>query len=171
MSCTLTGILKDCQANMGGLKSVYLIRKSEIASYTYKNKSVKDGIELINTNSPFKEYQSAYNTANYSVSGTITSEFDYEFTHTLVLRFNKRTLAKHKELFDMCANGSRVVALVKDGNERWWVLGLRNGMKYSDNSGGSSTSKGEGSNYNITLTGISDYYEVQIDENIVIELI
>lgn len=168
MACaTLSGITTDCLPNLGGLKSVYLVRFGGI-------QIIQDGgfsgyvtdIALVNPNQ-FIKYDTGRNIASYTVSKRVKDNGATELTHTLNLRFTKRTMIKHRELFSLFDRGGSVIALVQDNRGLWWILGQSSGLKFGSEDGGSGTNKADGTSYSVSLSGLQRFYELNVPDSVV----
>ena len=161
MSCELLqGISKDCSSNVGGLRLVYFIRKNDINSVTI----VGNEITQISVNLPFRKYHAPKNSAGYTIDFNIDDFGVQEYTHSLNFRINKRNVNKHSELLALAQGNQDLVALVQDANGLFWLLGYPYGLNLSQNTGGSGTNKGEGSSYQLAMTGIAPTMEYLVLE-------
>jgi hypothetical protein len=168
MSCLiLNGISKDCTSNVGGLRQVYLIRRENITGVAFTNQQVT----AITTDFDFQIYFAPRNSASYTVDINIDDFGVQEYTQTLNFRINKRNVTKHTELLAIADGNKDLVALVQDGNNNWFLLGYPYGLNLVQHSGGSGTNKGEGSSYQLSLSGIAPELEYSVADTVIAGLI
>jgi hypothetical protein len=172
MSCVLTGILKDCDKNLGGVKRLFLVSFWGVDSLSYTELNKKKGLASINFKAghSFVEYEGAFNSTSYNVTGSEVGNRVNEFNHSISFRINKRTLINHEELYNLLSGGNRLMALLQDGNGRWWLFGQTTGLS-SSIGGGSGIAKSDGSSYQITLSGKQDFFEISVNETLALTLI
>jgi len=168
MACNvLTEILKDCNSNLGGLKEVWFVKLADISVLEYTDFVVTSML----TDVPFVKFETPLNTATYTVDYATDELGIQEFTHNLTIRISKRRPTAHAALTQFLDTNPDLVALVKDGNSRWWLLGYENGLNPLSGAGGSGTSKADGSTYEFTLNGVEEAFEISVPDAIVATLI
>ena len=149
MACsqTLAGILKDCASNMGGVVEVYIANKADVTAVTKTSDKVT-AITMAST-AKFKKYQFNPETSslssNYQVNrqnGTIFVQSD------LVMVFNRMETAKRIEITAL-AQGE-LVAIVKDANGLYWLLGEYEPMVLSAGDGLTGTARADRNGYSVT---------------------
>lgn len=150
MACsqTLAGILKDCASNMGGVVEVYIANSSDVTAVT----KTSDKVTAITMNSTakFKKYQFNPETSslssNYQVNrqnGTIFVQSD------LLMVFNRMETTKRIEITAL-AQGE-LIAIVKDANGLYWLLGENEPMVLSAGDGLTGTARADRNGYSVTL--------------------
>lgn len=161
----LSGIYENCPVNLGGVKRIAFVSYFGIDSVSFKLGNFKKGIDTITLKSlhSFIEYKFAKNSVKYDVSHKNDSNRISEWEHSVDFKINRRNIIKNEELWNMFYAGQRLVALVLDANDEWWVLGLRTGLSLNSGSGSSGSVKADGSNYSYSLSGTQDYFELKID--------
>jgi len=172
MSTTLIGVVKNCNNNIGGIKKVYLIYKNDITSITESTVDGGTQITAMTLNSvKFKNYVFPKNTANYTVTVKQDNFGVTEFNQVLNFKIPVRSQKTHKEMLAILHEVQDLCALVQDGNSEWWLLGYPYGLNLQTQDGGSGTTPNNGTTYNLSLVGISDDYEINVDEDIIDGLI
>ena len=127
MSCaqTLSGILRDCAANMGGVVEVYLANKADVTAITKTaDKVTAITMREISTGvtAMFKRYQFKPETASMTSNYQVNQANGTAFVQTdLVMVFTRMETAKRIEVSAM-AQGE-LIAIVKDANGLYWLLG------------------------------------------------
>ena len=149
MSCsqTLSGILNDCAANMGGIVEVYLANKAEVTA------SLSDGKVTSITmasSAKFHKYQFKPGVSSMSSNYQVNQENGTKFVQTdLLLVFNRMETAKRVEVVAM-AQGE-LAAIVKDANGVYWFLGLDEPIVLNAGDGLTGTARADRNGYSVTL--------------------
>ena len=150
MACsqTLSGITKDCAANMGGIKEVLLANKADIASLTVTS----DKITAITMESgkKFKRYQFRPGVSSMSSNYQVNQENGVAYVQTdLLMVFNRMETTKRVEVVAM-AQGE-LVAIVHDANDLYWLLGEGEPLVLSAGDGLTGTARTDRNGYSVTL--------------------
>lgn len=150
MACsqTLSGITKDCAANMGGIVEVYLANKADVASVTVTSNKVT--AITMETSAKFKKYQFRPGVSSMSSNYQVNQENGIAYVQTdLLMVFNRMETTKRVEVVAM-AQGE-LVALVRDANGLLWFLGSDSPLLLSAGDGLSGTARTDRNGYSVTL--------------------
>ena len=154
---TLAGIGFDCNANLAGIKEVYI-------TY-YDNVSVEGAINYsahtisaatLSGDAKWYTYEFARNTG--SLNSTLTKDEangTRYYTNTLELVFNKLTAAKHLEVMALAAE--KLAVIVVDNNGKKWFLGADQYVSGSAEEAGTGTAADDRNGYTVTIDGTSAY--------------
>ena len=74
------------------------------------------------------------------------------YTPEVTFTINKLQVAVRNELRLLARN--RLLVIVQDNNNRYWVLGAANGLEATAGTAGTGTAFGDRSGYEMTLTGM-----------------
>jgi len=142
------GISKDCENNIGGLKTVYLTDFDNIVSFTQSGGTVSS-ITMASA-SYFYGFEFNRNSATYTedLVKDVTAGSAL-FEGTLTLTIPRRDVSKRNTLGLLTQRDLAVV--IQDSNNLWWYLGASEGMYLSESTSTSGTAKADGSNYVLTL--------------------
>lgn len=152
MACspiTLTGIALACDTGVGGLSSIYLADVTHVSGTTVSGGTVT-AIAMTSTNK-FKQFNFKKGNANYAVTEEMNDNNGTAFFNvTLTANFNYAETTKRTEMAAL-ASGS-VLAIAKDNNNKYWLLGKDSYLRGSvaQNSG---SAWGDANNYVLTVTG------------------
>ena len=135
ISYKLTGIgLGDgCKAGVGGILSLYLIDAANV-TVTFpevpESGEVEGELEIkdikLNNANKFREFKFNPNTGSMTTTFETDETRSYNvFTTEVALQFMGLDSAKRMQIMAMCLN--QVVAVVKDANKNYWLLGDPNG--------------------------------------------
>lgn len=150
MACsqTLAGIVRDCAANMGGIVEVYLANKADVSAIT-KTTGKVTGITMASS-AKFKTYQLKPGTGSLTSNYQVNQENGSVYVQSdLLMVFNRMETTKRVEITAM-AQGE-LIAIVKDANGTYWLLGEYEPMLISAGDGLTGTARGDRNGYSITL--------------------
>ena len=150
MACaqTLSGIAKDCAANMGGIKAVYLANQGDVSDITVTSNKVT-GITMASS-AKFKKYAFTPNTSSMSSNYQVNLENSTKFVQTdLVLVFNKMETTKRVEVTAL-AQGE-LYAIVEDANGTFFLLGKDSPLILNAGDGLTGTARADRNGYSVTL--------------------
>ena len=150
MACsqTLAGLTNDCAANMGGISEVYLANKADVSAITLTTDKVT-GITM-NSTAKFKAYHFRPNTSSMSSNYQVNVENGVAYVQTdLLMVFNRMETTKRVEVVAM-AQGE-LIAIVKDSNGVYWLLGEENPLLLSAGDGLTGTARTDRNGYSVTL--------------------
>lgn len=154
---TLQGVAFDCNANLAGIKNVWL-------SY-FDDADVEGAIDYsahtisavtLSTGVTWYKYSFARNSS--SLNSTLTKDDangTRYYTNTLTLVFNKLEAQKHLEAMALAAE--KLVALVEDNNGKVWFLGADSYVSGVSEEIGTGASADDRNGYSVTIEGTSGY--------------
>lgn len=166
MSCiqTLSGLAKDCAANMGGIVEVMIANFADVTGVT-----ISDGIVSAVTmaeNAKFKKYSFAKNTGSLTSTYNIDAASGVKYvTSDLLLQFNRMETSKRVEITALSLGDLAVI--VKDANGKYWYLGKDEPVNASAGDGQTGTARGDANRYTITLQDESLEMPYEVDETII----
>ncbi len=172
MACLpINSILKSCDLNTGGIRSLYLIRASEVTGYTESNGTVT-AISLSGGSAGFSTYQFNKAQANYTETGTVSLENGTFFVAQLItIKLVRRQVSTRNSLM-LLANGLQdLVAIIEDQNGLFWYFGAENAVNLASLGGGSGAAKGDSNSYDITISGEEPELAFEVSSGIVSALI
>lgn len=165
---TLSGLSKDCAANMGGILEVLIANSADVTGVT-----VADGvISTISmaTTAKFKRYTFAKNTGSLTSTYTIDPASGVKYvTSELVLQFNRMQTQARVEITALALGD--LVCIVKDANGKYWYLGKDEPVNASASDGQTGTARSDANRYTITLQDESLEMPYEVDPTIVEALV
>ena len=170
MPCTqtLSGLTKDCAANMGGIVEVLIANYDDITSVT-----VTDGMISASTGAdvaPFKRYSFARNTGSLTSTYNLDPASGTKFVSSdLVLQFNRMQTQARVEITALALGD--LVCIVKDANGKYWYLGKDEPVNASASDGQTGTARSDANRYTITLQDNSLEMPYEVDASIVDDLV
>ena len=166
MSCiqTLSGLAKDCAANMGGIVEVMIANFADVTGVT-----ITDGVISAVTmaaDAKFKKYSFAKNTGSLTSTYNIDAASGVKYvTSDLLLQFNRMETSKRVEITALSLGDLAVI--VKDANGKYWYLGKDEPVNASAGDGQTGTARGDANRYTITLQDESLEMPCEVDETII----
>ena len=154
MSCSLTtGYALGCRDSVGGIKAIYVQPINATGSVNTNGSGLVTGFTPTSVSGSWFEYDltkatsSMTETLNASVeNGTLF------YTPEVTFTINKLQTAVRNELRLLARN--RLLVIVQDNNNRYWLLGAANGLEASAGTAGTGTAFGDRSGYEMTLSGM-----------------
>ena len=166
MSCiqTLSGLAKDCAANMGGIVEVMIANFADVTGVT-----ITDGVVsavTMATDAKFKKYSFAKNTGSLTSTYNIDAASGVKYvTSDLLLQFNRMETSKRVEITALSLGDLAVI--VKDANGKYWYLGKDEPVNASAGDGQTGTARGDANRYTITLQDESLEMPYEVDDTII----
>ncbi len=170
MPCTqtLSGLVKDCAANMGGIVEVLIANHADVSSV-----AVSDGMISTITmaqSAKFKRYNFAKNTGSLTSTYTIDPASGVKYVPSdLLLQFNRMETAKRVEITALALGDLAVIC--KDANGKYWYLGKDEPVNASAGDGQTGTARSDANRYTITLQDNSPDMPYEVDPDIVNALV
>lgn len=170
MPCTqtLSGLVKDCAANMGGIVEVLIANHADVSSV-----AVSDGMISTITmaqSAKFKRYNFAKNTGSLTSTYTLDPASGVKYVTTdLLLQFNRMETSKRVEITALALGD--LVVICKDANGKYWYLGKDEPVNASAGDGQTGTARSDANRYTITLEDNSLEMPFEVDAAIVDALV
>lgn len=166
MSCTqtLSGLAKDCNANMGGIVEVLIAVFDDVTATTISD-NVISAITM-ESGKKFKKYNFAKNTGNLTSTYTIDAASGVKFvTSDLLLQFNRMETTKRVEISALAM--ADLAVIVKDSNGKYWYLGKDEPVTASAGDGQTGTAKSDANRYTITLQDESQEMPYEVSASVI----
>jgi hypothetical protein len=160
-----SGIEKDCNNNVGGLKSpMWVTEKCNIVSLGLSSpEGIIDTITM-EAGTFFYPYEFNKNTSSYTEVKTMDEANGTALnvqTLTLILNRREKTKRDNLQLLDQF---KELVIITKDSNNKLILLGEDAGMTMTTNEGGSGVAKSDRNGYTITFVGQEPELANEVDE-------
>lgn len=165
---TLSGLAKDCAANMGGIVEAYIANFADVTGVTVTDNQIS-AIAMASS-AKFKRYAFSKNTGNLTSTYTLDPASGVKFvTSDLLLQFNRMQTQARIEITALALGD--LVVIVKDANGKYWYLGKDNPVNASAGDGQTGTARGDANRYTITLQDESLEMPYEVDPSIVDALV
>ena len=147
-SISLTGIARDCNANMGGVKKVWMILKSDVNTVTVGDNKITT-MSLASTGSAH-----AFNFRKGAASMTSNLQKDdtagsYYWQTDLSMNFQRMETAKRTAV--MALTLAECAAIVQDNNDIYWFLGKDEYLGATTGTGETGAAKTDANQYTVVL--------------------
>lgn len=152
--------LDRCEANLGGVKKVWLANYVENAA-TIGDSGATEGIVTdFASGVTWYEYPMRKNTASLTSTLNVGDEGGTYVTTELAMVFSKMDTSKRLAMVAL-AKGE-AMAIVKDANNKYWFLGKDNPLTASAGTGETGTGKADPNHYTVTLLDESEEYPHEV---------
>ena len=148
-SYTLSGLQAQCKDSIGGVAKIWL---STVADASV---SISDNVADVSANS-FKVYNLRKGSASMTTNLTVNENAGDYWTTEVSMDFLKMETNKRLEM--MAITMGETIAVVKDNNSKYWVVGVNNAtgdlvpLTASAGVGETGTAKSDSNHYNVTLS-------------------
>jgi len=169
MACDITsGWTIDCKDSQGGIVSIF-IANGPVDGFTEASGVLSavtvGGVALAPAD--FFEFEVPKQTSSLTETVNASTENGTVFyQQDLVLVFNKLEAAKRNQIALMAQNENMFV-VAKDGNGKYWSVGLERGASLTAGSSASGTAYGDRNGGELTLTGLEASPMFEVDSAIV----
>lgn len=168
MGCakTLTGMGLDCRESVGGIKEVYIL--GDRSEATVNGPELTDAITSITLkegSDKFLPYKFRKQTGSMVSTINTSEENGTTFVQTdVTLVFHKMEAKKRLEISALMVGDCAM--LVKDGNNKYWYLGLDEPVTLTAGTAGTGTAKGDKNGYDLTLTDLSNSLPYEVTKEV-----
>jgi hypothetical protein len=157
MSCSITsGMTLGCKDSQGGIEYLYI---ADLPTYDTITTDVDGKIVSLDAGgTPVDITFFKYEVPKQSSSFTETTNADNVagtvfYTQDALMVFNKMEAAKRNQI-KLLAQNPKLLVIVKDGNGKFWSVGVTRGAELTAGTLSTGTSYGERNGGEITLTGL-----------------
>jgi hypothetical protein len=165
MSCAITsGYTLDCRDSAGGIKSVYFIELDNVSGVT-SSAGVATAISKAN-NGRFYKYNLVKATADATEDYQDSEENGTTWNdQTINIILNKMQAATRNEIALLAQN--RLMAVVEDRNEKYWLYGKNNGLTRSGGKGTTGKAMGDRNGYELIFKGMEEDMALEVTSGII----
>lgn len=165
MACALTSnYTLDCRDSVGGLVEIYFIEAGNVSSITEASGVVTSITKA--SGKVFRKYEQDQDTAFFVEnlnSNVQNGSMFYQQELTIVC--NKMQTAVRNEL--LLLNKNRLIAVAKDANGAYWLLGKTRFLHATAGNSGSGTASGDRNGYTFTYTALEPSLAPSVDSTII----
>lgn len=171
MACTpvsFNGLARNCEANSGGVKVVYIVDRSYVTDIEVTDNMIK-GITL-STEKKFKAFNFKKGAASLTSTATIDPSTGVSFiTSVLSMQFAKMETVKRIEMSSMILADMAVIVL--DNNGKYWFLGYDNYAYATNATGETGAQRTDANQYTIEISDESEDLPYEIDPTIIANIV
>lgn len=163
-SATLTGIEVGCKDNMGGIKAVWISPFDGTITIDTTSDKVSDI-----TGGDFKKYTFRKQTGGMNSTLTVDDTVGTQYwTTELTLQFSKMETSKAVEINAL--TWTDTIVIVKDSNNKYWLLGYDNPVSTTASTAQTGTNYGDLNGYTLTLNDMSKNLPYELTDEAVTAL-
>jgi len=166
MSCNISnGISLDCRDSQGGVLYAY-IANGPVDSFT-ETDGLISAITVGGVAPTFFKFEFPKQTASFTETVNASTENGTVFyTQELSMVFNKMEAAKRNQL-QLLAQNQELLVVVKDGNGKFWSIGIERGAVLSAGTNTSGAAYGDRNGMELTLQGLEASPSYEVDATVV----
>ena len=150
---TLNGLVRDCVANAGGVKAVYIANKDDVSAITITDDAVSaitmDGAKKFKGYYFKRGMASVTSTPQFNEAGEYAGE-----NSVLALTFLRQDATKRLEVAALSV--SELVVIYTDNNGNSWLLGYDHPVYRTGGESGTGAAHTDNNRYGIELTDASN---------------
>lgn len=159
-----------CQSNLGGITKIYLANSEDVSAVTIGTASTlsDEGITAITmvSGKTFQEFTVKKNTSNFTSTLNV-SDNGASYVSTVI-----SYLMPHMEASKRAAMQAlmlaEAIAIVKDSNGHFWMIGdTNNPLTNTGGTGESGTAKGDSNQYQIELTAETTEWPYEVEASVI----
>lgn len=169
MACALTsGYTLDCRDSVGGVIELYFIEAGNVTTITEASGNVT-GITKA-AGKVFRKYEQEQDTAFFveNLNSNVQNGTVF-YQQELTLVINKMATAVRNEL--LLLNKNRLIAVVKDANGTYWLLGKTRFLRSAAGNSGTGTASADRNGYTFTYTALEPELAPTVDSSIIAGLL
>lgn len=162
----ISGIILDCEASLGGIKEIAVARYGDVAGkIETDDDGVVTGVTSGNTAVKFEVFQFRKNTGSMETTASVSEATGLPFFTTNVnVVFGRMDAEKRLKLMTLALG--QLCILVKDANNKVWLVGDDDYASMSASTATTGVAKGDANSYSITLTTESLEYPREVKEGV-----
>ena len=165
MACALTSnYTLDCRDSVGGLVEIYFIEEGNVESITEASGVVTAITKA--SGKVFRKYEQDQDTAFFveNLNSNVQNGSQF-YQQELTIVCNKMQTATRNEL--LLLNKNRLIAVAKDANGAYWLLGKTRFLHATAGNSGSGTASGDRNGYTFTYTALEPSLAPSVDSTII----
>lgn len=160
-SYTLSGLNNMCKENsFGGIKEVLIAQYDDVSDVTIDSGTTLATITMSGS-SKFAQYKLLKNTGALTSTLNTSDTSSSYFTNEVTLQFMKMETSKRLEI--MALMMSNCMVLVRDANNKYWLLGKDSYVECTAGSAQTGTAVADSNHYELTLTDTSVELPYEVD--------
>jgi hypothetical protein len=166
MACNISsGISLDCRDSQGGVLYAY-IANGPVDGFT-ETAGLISAITVGGSAPTFFKFEFPKQTASFTETVNASTENGTVFyTQELTMVFNKMEAAKRNQL-QLLAQNQELLVIVKDGNGKFWTVGLERGAVLSAGTNTSGAAYGDRNGMELTLQGLEAAPSYEVSASVV----
>jgi len=157
MSCSITsGITLGCKDSQGGIEYLYIADLPSYDTITTDVDGLVESLDASGTPATITWYKYEVPKQSSSFTETINADNTAQtvfYQQDALMVFTKMEAAKRDQI-KLLAQNPKLLVVVKDGNGKFWSVGITRGAELSAGTVSTGTAYGDRNGGEITLTGL-----------------
>lgn len=166
MSCSITsGITLSCKDSQGGIDYLYIADLPTYDTITTDVAGIVTSLDAGGTPVTITFYKYEVPKQSSSFTETINADNTAQtvfYQQDALMVFTKLEAAKRDQI-KLLAQNPKLLVVVKDGNSKFWSVGITRGAELSAGSMSTGTAYGDRNGGEITLTGLEPDPSYEVD--------
>lgn len=164
-SIQLANIPRDCVANVGGIKKVWLTNYAE-EMFTTSATTAGTIVTAVKSGTTWYEYEFRKGTGSLTSNLNVDEAAGTNFIQSdLVMQFSRMETQKRAAIAALSI--AEVCGIVLDCNGFYWALGFDEPVTSSAGVGQTGTARTDSNNYQITLSDFSKSYPYEVEKSVI----
>lgn len=165
-SIQLANIARDCEANVGGIKKVWLTNYADNMFKTSTDASGQTSVTAVTSGTTWYTYEFRKGTGSLTSNLNVDEAAGTNFIQSdLVMQFSRMETGKRTAIAALSI--AEVCGIVLDCNGKYWALGFDEPVTPSAGVGQTGTARTDSNNYQITLSDFSKSYPYEVESGVV----
>lgn len=166
-SIQLANIARDCEANVGGIKKVWLTNyEADMFKLDGTTGDTANQITGVTSGKTWYTYEFRKGTGSLTSNLNVDEAAGTNFIQSdLLLQFSRMETAKRTAIAALSIG--EVCGIVLDCNGKYWAIGFDEPVTASAGVGQTGVARTDSNNYQITLTDISKSYPYEVLSSVV----
>lgn len=153
-SATLSGLVRDCEANAGGVKALYIANKDDVTEITLDTTGAKiSAITMATSGSTTAKFKGFYfkpGQATVTLTGAVNEAGDYAGEDGVIsVNFGRMDTTKRTQIHALSI--AELVVIYTDNNGISWLLGYDNPVLRNGGESGTGTARTDHNHYGLEL--------------------
>jgi len=167
MSCALTtGFTLDCRNSNGGIEAVYFTELAKKGTVTTTS-GVITAFTLTSGN--FFKYELRKKTSQFEQNIQVSNESGtVYYEQNLTIKLDKLETTRRNEILLLAQNS--LLAIIKDNNGKYWLMGETRGATLSSGKGSTGTSYSDLSGFELSFQAEEPELAKEIDPALIVDL-
>lgn len=149
-SATLSGLVRDCEANAGGVKALYIANKDDVTEIELDTTGAKIDSVTMATGKKFKGFYFKPGQCTITLTGAVNEAGDYAGEDGVIsVNFGRMDTTKRTQIHALSI--AELVVIYTDNNGISWLLGYDNPVLRNGGESGTGTARTDHNHYGLEL--------------------
>lgn len=172
MACsqTLSGILRDCEPNAGGIKEIYIANADDVTAIALDSTGAEISSITMATSAKFKKFYFRAGQASASFTPQFNESGEYAGEEgTVTVNFGRMDTTKRAQMAALSI--AELVVIYKDNNGLNWLLGYDHPVMRNGGDSGPGGQKTDFNKYGLQLVSRDNQLPFELDDTVLAGII